>query len=125
MAAGGVNAPSPVTVSVCMPSVASSGHVNVTPAGTLIVTSPAIVTVPVPSAPSAATVIVPPSRIVPPVQPFDRRRTSSPPPRFVRALCRSAFQALFAAFVRIPSTINRPPVSMSNVQSGLQWFRCA
>ena len=125
MAAGGVNVPSPVMVSVYMPSVASGGQMNVTPAGTLIVTLPAMVSVDFPSASGWDTVIVPSSKTVPPVQPLRRRRTSSPPPRFVRALCRSAFQALFAAFVRIPSTINRPPVSMSNVQSGLQWFRCA
>ena len=122
--AGGVNAPAPVTVSVCAPSTASGGQTNVMPAGTLIVTSPAMVSVDVPSASGSATVIVPPSNTVPPVQPLRFRRISSPPPRFVRTHGSSAFQALTAPFVRMPSTISTPPSSMLNTQSGFKWFRC-
>ena len=123
--AGGVNVPSPVTVSVCMPSVASVGQANVTPAGTWIVTSPAMVSVDFPSASGWDTVIVPSSKTVPPVQPLRFRRiSSSPPPRFVRTHGSSALQLEFAPFVRTPSTISLPPASMLNTQSGLQWFRC-
>ena len=122
--AGGVNAPWPVIVSMRMPSTASVGQTNVTPAGTWIVTSPAMVSVDFPSASGWDTVIVPSSKTVPPVQPLRRRRTSSPPPRFVRTHGSSAPHAEFAPFVRTPSTISLPPASMLNTQSGLQWFRC-
>ena len=122
--AGGVNVPSPVIVSVCMPSTSSGGQTNVTPAGTWIVTSPAMVSVDFPSASGSATVIVPSSNTVPPVQPLRFRRISSPPPRFVRTHGSSALQAVFCPFVRMPSTISLPPSSMLNTQSGLQWLRC-
>ena len=122
--AGCANTPPPVTVRVCVPSVASGGQTNVTPVGTWIVTSPAMVSVDFPSASGWDTVIVPSSKTVPPVQPLRRRRTSSPPPRFVRTHGSSAPHAEIAPFVRTPSTISLPPASMLNTQSGLQWFRC-
>ena len=107
-----------------MPSTASGGQTNVTPAGTLIVTSPAMVSVDKPSASGSATVIVPSSNTVPPVQPLRLRRTSSPPPRFVKVQLSSFGQADCMPFVKTPSTISFPPSSMLNVQSGLQWLRC-